>query len=114
MDSSVSEPASLTQCWLKNANNETEVDNFVQYWNGKAIGGSIIQCEKEEDELELCNKFQFGQCSKSSDECHWKHVPCTAKGTCSSACPYGHAFGMKLEHDFSNSKSNFQLIKYSI
>jgi hypothetical protein len=105
MDTSVSNPASLTQCWLKNANNERVVDNFVQHWNGKVIGGSIIKCE---------NKFQFGQCSKSSDECHWKHVPCTAKGTCSSACPYGHAFGMKSKHDSSNSKSNFQLIKYSI
>jgi hypothetical protein len=101
------------QCWLKNANDEREVDNFVRRWNKKAISGSIIQCEKEEDELELCNKFQFGRCRMSNDECHWEHVPCTAEGTCSSACSYGHEAGMKSEHDPSNGESNFQLIEYS-
>ncbi len=113
MDPSVDDRASLMQCWLKNANDETEVDKFVQDWNRKVIGGSIIQCEKEEDELELCNKFQLGRCRKSSGECHWEHVPCTAQGNCASTCPYGHICGMKPERDSPIGKSNFQLIKYN-
>jgi hypothetical protein len=113
MDPSVGNRASSTQCWLKNPSHEREVDDFVQRWNEKAFKGSIIQCVKEEDELELCNKFQFGRCSKSSDECHWEHVPCTADGTCSLTCPYGHELGMKPERNSPNSKSNFLLIKYS-
>jgi len=108
MDPSTANRALPTQCWLKNANNEREVDDFVRRWNRKTVGVSIIQCEKEEDEFELCNKFQFGRCPKSSDVCHWEHVPCTARGTCSSTCPYGHELGMKPEHDSSNSKSNLQ------
>ncbi len=113
MDPPVGDQASPRQCWLKNPNSETEVDDFVERWNGKVISGSIIQCEKEEDELELCNKFQFGRCQKSSDVCHWEHVPCTAKGTCSSICPYGHESEMKPERDSRNSKSNLQLLKYN-
>ncbi len=104
MDPLAGHQASPTQCWLKNPFNEKEVNDFVQRWNRKTIGESIIQCEKEEDELELCNKFQFGRCSKSSDECHWEHVPCTAEGTCSLTCPYGHKFGVKSKHNSSNSK----------
>ncbi len=113
MDLSVGDWNSPTQCWLKNANDETEVDKFVQDWNRKVIRGSHIQCEKEEDELELCNKFQFGRCQKSSNECHWEHVPCTAQGNCASTCPYGHEFGMKLKGDPPIGKSKFQLIKYN-
>ncbi len=113
MDPSASGQALPTQCWLKNAINEREVDDSVKRWNKKAIKGSIIQCDKEEDELELCNKFQYGRCPKSSDDCHWEHVPCTAQDTCSSTCPYGHKFGIKSECNSPKSKSNIQLIKYS-
>ncbi|CAF4980353.1 unnamed protein product, partial [Rotaria sp. Silwood1] len=99
MDPFASDPISSTQCWLKNANHEREVDDFVQRWNGESIEESIIQCEKEEDALELCNKFRIGRCQKSRDECHWDHILCTAEGTCASTCPYGHKLGMKSEHD---------------
>ncbi|CAF4214561.1 unnamed protein product [Rotaria sp. Silwood2] len=111
MDPSINDRALSTQCWLKNANDEREVDNFVQSRNGRSIRGSIIQCEKEEDEIEFCNKFQFGQCEKSSDECHWEHISCTAKGTCSLICPYGHSIGMKTVHDSPNTKSTDYRIK---
>ncbi len=113
MDPSARDQALKTQCWLKNANNEREVDDFVKRWNRKTVMGSIIQCDKEEDKLELCNKFQYGRCQKNGDDCHWEHVPCTAQNTCSSTCPYGHKFGMKSEYDSPKSKPNFQLIKYS-
>ena len=59
MDPSTDDRASPTQCRLKNANNEREVDNFIQEWNQQSIQGSVILCEKEEDEIEFCNKFQF-------------------------------------------------------
>ncbi|CAF3817147.1 unnamed protein product [Rotaria sp. Silwood1] len=111
MNSSNNDRALSTECWLKNTNDEREVDNFVQRRNGRSIRGSIIQCEKEEDEIEFCNKFQFGLCEKSSDECHWEHIPCTANGTCSSTCPYGHACGMKTVHDFLNMTSTDYRIK---
>jgi hypothetical protein len=111
MDPSVDDRASPMQCWLRNAYDEREIDNFVRDWNRKVIEGSIIQCKKEEDKLELCHKFQFGQCPKSSDVCHWEHIPCTAQGNCASTCPYGHRFGMKPEHDSPIGKSNFQIIK---
>ncbi len=113
MDPSISDQASPRQCWLKNPNSEGEVDDFVKRWNRKVISGSSIQCEKQEDALELCNQFQLGRCQKTSDVCHWEHVPCTAEGTCSSICPYGHKFGMKAEHDSRNSKSNLKLLKYN-
>ncbi|CAF1067890.1 unnamed protein product [Rotaria sp. Silwood1] len=102
MNPSNNDRALSTECWLKNAIDEREVNNFGQRWNKQSIKGSIIQCEKEEDEIEFCNKFQFGRCEKSSDECHWEHIPCTANGACSLTCPYGHAFGMKTEHDSPN------------
>ncbi|CAF3452662.1 unnamed protein product [Rotaria sp. Silwood1] len=106
MDPFASDPISSTQCWLKNANHEREVDDFVQRWNGESIEESIIQCEKEEDALELCNKFRIGRCQKSRDECHWDHILCTAEGTCASTCPYGHKLGMKSEHDSPSSISD--------
>ncbi|CAF1511934.1 unnamed protein product, partial [Rotaria sp. Silwood1] len=102
MNPSNNDRALSTECWLKNAIDEREVNNFGQKWNKQSIKGSIIQCEKEEDEIEFCNKFQFGRCEKSSDKCHWEHIPCTANGACSLTCPYGHAFGMKTEHDSPN------------
>ena len=108
MDPSTGDQGRSMQLWLKNANNEKEVNDFVKRWDKETIGGSIIRCEKEEDELELCGKFQFGRCRKTSDECHWEHVPCTAQGTCSSTCPYGHQFGMKSEREPFKSKSNFE------
>ncbi|CAF1284838.1 unnamed protein product [Rotaria sordida] len=104
MDPSTNDRALPAECWLKNANDEREVNSFIQSRNGRSIRGSIIQCEKEEDEIELCNKFQFGLCEKSSDECHWEHIRCTAMGTCSSICPYGHPFGMKTGHDSPNNR----------
>jgi hypothetical protein len=108
MNPSVKEQSSSTECWLKNENDEGTVDDFVRRYNGRSIGGFVIQCEKEEDQLELCNKFQFGQCSKSDAYCHWEHVECTANGTCSSTCPYGHPIGIKPEGNSRNSKSDFQ------
>jgi len=113
MAPSVGDRAWPMQCWLKNANDDTKVNDFVQRWNGKVFGRSIIQCVKEEAKLELCNKFQFGRCRTSSDECHWEHIPCTAQGTCALTCPYGHIFGMKSERDSPIGKSNFQFIKYN-
>ncbi|CAF1659539.1 unnamed protein product, partial [Adineta ricciae] len=83
-----------TECWLKNANGEEEIDNFIRRWNRKSIDGLIIQCEKKEDQFELCTKFQIGQCGYGAN-CYWDHIPCTANGTCASACPYGHEQGMK-------------------
>ena len=106
MDPSDNDRALSTQCRLKNASNE-KVDDFVRRWNRKDISGRMIQCKKEEDELELCNKFQFGCCPKSSDICHWEHILCTANGTCASTCPYGHESGIKSRDTSQNSKSNY-------
>ena len=105
MNASNANQTSFTECWLKNADSEQAVDDFIRQWhNKKTIGGSIIQCTKEEDDLELCNKFQFGRCEKSADECHWEHIPCTAEGTCASTCSRGHPPGMKSENHWKNSK----------
>ena len=83
-----------TECWLKNTNGEDEIDKFIRRWNRKSIDGSIIQCEKKEDQFEFCTNFQIGQCRYDAD-CYWDHIPCTANGTCASTCPYGHEQGMK-------------------
>ncbi|UJR16960.1 hypothetical protein I4U23_003858 [Adineta vaga] len=98
MDTLFEDGTSQTQCWLKNANDEKEVDDFIKRWNEKKIDGLVIHCEKEEDELELCNKFQYGRCGKNDDYCHWEHITCTANGNCASTCPYGHPSGMKSEN----------------
>jgi hypothetical protein len=90
------------ECWLKNPRDESEANEFIKDWNGRAIKGSIIKCTKKEDQRELCNKFQFGLCTKTGADCHWEHVPCTAKGNCGTTCRYGHEIGMKSEKNFSN------------
>ncbi|CAF1416937.1 unnamed protein product [Adineta ricciae] len=89
------------ECWLKYADNERVINNFITKWHEKSIHQSVIHCEKEEDELELCNKFQFGQCTQDND-CHWEHIKCTANGTCASTCPYGHEKYVKSEHSYLN------------
>ena len=94
------------ECWLKNANDEIEIDNFIKRWNGKNFKESKLYCEKKEDELELCSRFQFGKCDKSDDKCNWDHIPCTVQGNCPSTCPYGHDLGVKSEHESQISKSN--------
>ncbi len=102
--------SSPTECWLKNATGEREVDTFIQQWNGKNVCGSNIECEKEEDELELCNKFQYGRCVKTEERCHWEHIKCTAHGKCAATCPYGHPAGMKAERPDADSKSHLSLM----
>lgn len=85
------------QCWLINVADETEVSKFIQKFHRQAIGGSTVECEQEEDELELCDKFRIGQCPKSGNDCDWEHVRCGANGSCGSSCPYGHESGVKPE-----------------
>ena len=96
------------ECWLKH-DNERAINNFITEWHEKSIHKSVIRCEKEEDELELCNKFQFGQCTYGND-CHWEHIKCTADGTCASTCPYGHEKGVKSEHNHPNGIDQFQCV----
>ena len=103
MDPHVHHASMSTQCWLKNPNSEKEVDEFIEEWNQGCIRDSIVTCVKEEDELELCNKFQFGQC-KHSNNCYWVHERCTANGACSASCPYGHMPGEKSEDHCSQGK----------
>ncbi|CAF0765289.1 unnamed protein product [Adineta steineri] len=110
---SVGDRTSSAQCWLKNPNNKGEVDHFIQRWNGKPFKGFTIECNKEEDELELCNKFQFGQCQKTSTNCDWEHIICTANGACASTCPYGHSSGMKSQ-DTSRSAIEENLFFFSL
>ncbi|CAF1018586.1 unnamed protein product [Adineta steineri] len=105
MNPSVGDRTSSAQCWLKNAIDEEEVDNFIRRWNRKIFMEFTIECNKEEDELELCNKFQFGRCRKNSTDCDWEHITCTANGACASTCPYGHPFGMKSR---DTSRSNIR------
>jgi hypothetical protein len=83
------------ECWLKGIDQLKKAKDFVQQWNGQMILRSKIQCEIEEDKLELCNKFRIGQCSKTSEDCDWEHIMCTANGKCSNDCLYGHEEGMK-------------------
>ena len=89
--------SSSMQCWLINVADEIEVGKFVQKWNRQTIGGSTVECEQEEDELELCDKFRIGQCPKSGYDCDWEHVRCEANRSCGSSCPYGHEPGVKPE-----------------
>ena len=80
---------------LKNANDEHEVDRFIERWDGRNVHGSEIRCKKEEDTQELCNKFQFGLCRMDDDKCYWEHVKCTATQACPLTCRYGHEAGVK-------------------
>ena len=89
--------SSLMQCWLINVADEIDVGKFVEKWNRETIGGSTVECETEEDELELCDKFRIGQCPKSDHICDWEHVRCEANGSCASSCPYGHEPRVKPE-----------------
>ena len=103
MDPCVNGRLTSTQCWLKNPRNEREVDDFVQDWNQVRIGNSTLTCVKQEDEPELCDRYQSGRCTQGGN-CYWVHEPCTANGTCSESCPYGHVRGEKPENYRSNRK----------
>ena len=92
-----------TQCWLKNPNSEKEIDEFIEEWNQGCIKHSVITCQKEVDEPELCNRFQSGRCTHV-DDCYWVHERCNANGACSATCPYGHVRGEKSEDSCSQSK----------
>lgn len=110
MDPSVGDRSSSLQCWLKNANNEKEVDDFIRRWNNRVLSDTnrtTIQCEKEEDDLELCKNNRVGRCSQSAKDCHWEHIKCTAENNCASACPYGHELDVKAESNSRNSKLHF-------
>jgi hypothetical protein len=95
MDSSLDNQSLPIQCWLKNINESNTAQRFVQRWNGQIISGLKIACEVEEDKLELCKEFRLGKCTKTSDECDWLHIMCTANAKCSKDCPFGHTAGMK-------------------
>ena len=98
MDPRGSDRSKSTECWLKNANDEREVNDFIHKWNQRPIRNSIITCAKEEDQPELCGKFRLGLCTRGDENCDWMHRTCTAQGNCSASCPYGHARGQKLEN----------------
>ncbi|CAF3736525.1 unnamed protein product [Rotaria sordida] len=102
MGSTLDDQSSSMECWLKSPDNQAQIDEFIQNSKQRKINGSIIQCEKEEDQLELCKFFRTGQCEKPDDNCHWAHVKCTANGTCSRDCPYGHVKGLKMENVTTN------------
>ena len=95
INSSADDQTSSIECWLKGFNDKQTADEFVDDWSGQRILGFKIDCDIEEDRLELCNKFRTGECSKTSEVCDWEHITCTANGKCSSDCPYGHREGMK-------------------
>ncbi|CAF1406093.1 unnamed protein product, partial [Rotaria sordida] len=59
MNPSTNDRALSTECWLKNANDEREVNSFVQNMNGRSIRGSVIQCEKEEDDIEFSTSTDY-------------------------------------------------------
>ncbi len=95
MNSPADDPTSSIECWLKGFNDRQAANELVDNWNKQRILGSIVDCDVEDDKLELCYKFRTGECSKTSEVCDWEHIPCTANGNCSSDCPYGHKEGMK-------------------
>ena len=104
----VDRPSSPIKCWLKNVRHEEDADDFVRLWDGKTVEGSVIQCEKEEEEeLELCDQFRLGRCQKH--DCDWEHVECQVNGSCSKSCQLGHKSGEKSEADIFKRKSNIPL-----
>ncbi|CAF3619215.1 unnamed protein product [Rotaria sordida] len=113
MGPTLDDQSSSMECWLKSPDNQAQIDEFIQNSKQRKINGSIIQCEKEEDQLELCKFFRTGQCEKSDDNCHWAHVKCTANGTCSRDCPYGHVKGLKMENLITNNAITTYRIKIS-
>ncbi|CAF4950559.1 unnamed protein product, partial [Rotaria magnacalcarata] len=90
------------ECWLKSPDDQEKIDEFIRNSKQRTINRSIIQCEKEEDQLELCRFFRIGTCDKHDDICNWVHIKCTARGTCSRDCPYGHGKGEKTEYSTVN------------
>jgi len=93
-----SDKSSLTQCWLKDLNNQQTADEFIAKWDREINSESRIKYQIEEDKTELCKYFQVGQCLKNDDYCDWKHVMCQEYRTClASDCPYGHAKGIKTK-----------------
>ena len=89
-----SSPNSPLECWLKRIETEAEAKDIAESWDGQLDFGRKIQCEVEEEQVELCPYFRLGMCQYDED-CLWAHVSCTAEKNCSQSCPYGHERGMK-------------------
>ncbi len=93
---SSSNQQSLTECWLKDVDNQEMATVFIENWDGKLIAESRIKCELEEDKTDLCKYFQVGICKNNDDYCDWQHIKCAEYETCSgSNCLYGHREGLK-------------------
>ncbi|CAF4297795.1 unnamed protein product [Rotaria socialis] len=101
------------ECWLKSPDDQEKIDEFIRNSKQRTINRSIIQCEKEEDQLELCRFFRTGKCDKRDDICNWVHIKCTANRTCSRDCPYGHEKGEKTEYSTVNKTTMSYRIKIS-
>ncbi|CAF4027885.1 unnamed protein product [Rotaria sp. Silwood1] len=102
--SPLSDQSSSMECWLKSPNDQVQIDEFIKNSNQIIIDGSRIEYEKEEDQLELCKFYRIGQCTKRDDQCHWAHIKCTANGTCSKDCPYGHDKDSNKENSIINNQ----------
>ena len=101
-NSPIDDQSSTTECSLKGMGDRQMAENFVSKWDGEKVSGRKIECDVDEDKLDLCKNFRVGQCSKADDVCDWEHIKCTTRGTCSNDCPYGHDEGVKT--GFHDSK----------
>ncbi|CAF1502161.1 unnamed protein product [Rotaria magnacalcarata] len=111
MKQSIDGQSSSTECWLKDLDDQEKINKFILNSKQQMIHGSIIQWEKEEDKMDLCEYFRTGRCKRFDDECYWLHVKCTKNGTCSTDCPYGHAKGTESEHStLHNVETTYYII----
>lgn len=104
MNSPINNQSSPIECWLKGLDDQDRIEEFLENSNPIKVNGSIVEIAKMEDQLELCKFFRWGECGKADDMCDWVHIKCTAGGSCSSNCPYGHRKGSKKENQIENSK----------
>ena len=85
------------ECWLIDKKNELTCSEISESWSRHASRKDMINCTQEPITLELCRFFRNGECKEQN--CDWEHQLCTARGSCSSSCPFGHLRGSRKTGD---------------
>ncbi len=86
---------SSSEAWIKNFTDEKTAKALAEEKTGTFVRANKIQCEAMletiDNEQELCERFQRGQCPYTMNTCHYKHFSCSEPDTCDDInCWFGH------------------------
>ena len=109
---------SSSEAWIKNFSDEKSAQTLAKDKTETLLGTNRIHCqamlETIDDEQELCERFQEGQCQYTMDTCYYKHFSCSQLDTCDdTTCWYGHSMKRKTKSSrrtYRRKKRTYSLI----